>query len=105
MESTGTPSGRTLGQSVGANRDLCADSAQRQTAWEHQNKACDAYLIIEAHVHSTVQHDILASDSDQDTASANVLAGPCITHFRASGRGCQNNKLTVAALWLFVTCL
>lgn len=33
------------------------------------------HVVIEAHVHSAVQHDILAPDGDQDAASAHVLAG------------------------------
>ena len=33
------------------------------------------YIIIEAHVHPTVQHDVLATNRDKDTAAANILAG------------------------------
>lgn len=35
------------------------------------------HVIVEAHVHPTVQHDVLSANGDQDAASAHILASTC----------------------------
>jgi hypothetical protein len=34
------------------------------------------FVTVEAHMHATVEHDVLSSDGDQDTAPADVLPRP-----------------------------
>lgn len=48
--------------------------------------ACRTHVIVKAHVHPAVQHDVLAPNGDQDAASAHILAGPCT---RGQGERCH----------------
>ena len=87
---------QNAGHQVGSK--TCLEWCSKQCS---RNKTCmtlsflQCYLIIEAHMHSTVKHDVLASNSDQDAAPANILACPCIRHTEI-----VNGMLTV--LWVSI---
>lgn len=40
------------------------------------------HIIVEAHVHPAVKHNVFASDGDQNTAAADILTSPCQTFRR-----------------------
>ena len=47
----------------------------------HQTSTWKSPVVIEAHMHAAVEHDILSIERHQNTALANILACPQRSHF------------------------
>lgn len=41
------------------------------------------HVVVVSHVHPTVQHDVFASDGDEDAAAAHILSSTLEEHARA----------------------